>query len=65
MKIIASDLDGQAGGNTGTGEVEVKVQDINDNVPFLEKNSVGGKKIFFRMLTNKRECVASSSEADV
>lgn len=47
MKIIASDLDGQSGGNTGTGEVEVKVQDINDNVPFLEKNSVGAKKNFF------------------
>lgn len=46
MKIIASDLDGEAGGNTGTGEVEVKVLDINDNVPFLEKNSVGAKNKF-------------------
>lgn len=41
LTIIASDLNGQAGGNTGTGEVEVKILDINDNVPFLEKESVG------------------------
>lgn len=41
LKIIASDLNGQSGGNTGTGEVEVKILDINDNVPVLEKESVG------------------------
>lgn len=41
MIIIASDLNGQAGGNTGTGEIEVKILDINDNVPVLEKESVG------------------------
>lgn len=41
LTIIASDLNGQAGGKTGTGEVEVKILDINDNVPVLEKESVG------------------------
>lgn len=44
MTIIASDLNGQAGGNTGTGEIEVKITDINDNVPVLEKDSVGSSQ---------------------
>uniref|UniRef100_A0A1A7W8T5 Cadherin domain-containing protein n=1 Tax=Iconisemion striatum TaxID=60296 RepID=A0A1A7W8T5_9TELE len=39
LVIIASDLKGQAGGNVGTGEVTIKVTDINDNVPYLEKDS--------------------------
>lgn len=41
MTIIASDLNGEPGGKTGTGEIEVKILDINDNVPYLEKESVG------------------------
>lgn len=39
--IKTADLNGGAGGNTGTGEVEIKLLDINDNIPFLEKESVG------------------------
>lgn len=39
--IIASDLGGREGGNTGTGEIEIKILDINDNVPVLEKEWVG------------------------
>lgn len=34
------DMDGAPSGNTGTGTVEVKVLDINDNVPTLEKDEV-------------------------
>lgn len=44
LTIIASDLNGQPGGNTGTGEVTVKIQDINDNVPTLDRDSVGVQK---------------------
>lgn len=39
--IKASDLGGRAGGNTGTGEITINILDINDNVPTLEKESVG------------------------
>ncbi|XP_061776265.1 desmoglein-2-like protein [Nerophis ophidion] len=35
--IRASDLNGQPGGNTGTGDIEIKILDINDNIPTLEK----------------------------
>ncbi|XP_070700781.1 desmoglein-2-like protein [Pempheris klunzingeri] len=40
--IKASDLDGRPGGNTGTGEIEIKINDINDNIPVLEKESYEG-----------------------
>lgn len=40
LTIIASDLNGRAGGNTGTGEIEIKLTDINDNIPTLEKETV-------------------------
>lgn len=33
-------MDGAPDGNTGTGTVEVKVVDINDNAPKLEKDQV-------------------------
>ncbi|XP_034559697.1 desmoglein-2-like [Notolabrus celidotus] len=42
LTIRASDLNGQAGGNTGTGEIQIKILDINDNVPTLEKESYEG-----------------------
>lgn len=41
--ILASDMGGKAGGNTGRGEVEIKLTDINDNVPTLEKETYEGK----------------------
>ncbi|KAM4727519.1 desmoglein-2-like protein [Anableps anableps] len=40
--IIASDLEGKPGGNTGTGEIEIKLTDINDNIPTLEKETYEG-----------------------
>lgn len=43
--IKASDLNGESGGRTGTGEVVVKILDINDNIPTLEKESVGVTQI--------------------
>ncbi|XP_015242390.1 PREDICTED: desmoglein-2-like isoform X1 [Cyprinodon variegatus] len=43
LTIIASDLNGKAGGNTGTGEIEIKLTDINDNIPTLEKETYEGK----------------------
>ncbi|CAJ1072357.1 desmoglein-2-like [Xyrichtys novacula] len=42
LTISASDMNGERGGNTGTGEVEIKILDINDNVPTLEKESYEG-----------------------
>lgn len=38
--VTASDLNGESGGNTGSGEVEIKILDINDNFPTLERESV-------------------------
>ncbi|XP_068504748.1 desmoglein-2-like protein isoform X2 [Syngnathus scovelli] len=40
--VKASDLNGQRGGNVGMGEIEIKILDINDNVPTLEKESYEG-----------------------
>uniref|UniRef100_A0A3Q3X8L9 Cadherin domain-containing protein n=1 Tax=Mola mola TaxID=94237 RepID=A0A3Q3X8L9_MOLML len=42
LTIKAADLDGRAGGNTGTGEILIKILDINDNIPTLEKESYEG-----------------------
>ncbi|XP_068196504.1 desmoglein-2-like protein [Antennarius striatus] len=42
LMVKASDLDGQAGGLTGSGEVEIKILDINDNIPTLERDSYEG-----------------------
>ncbi|XP_068594074.1 desmoglein-2-like protein [Cebidichthys violaceus] len=42
LTIKASDLNGQSGGNSGTGDIAIKILDINDNVPTLEKESYEG-----------------------
>ncbi|KAM8727098.1 desmoglein-2-like protein [Acanthopagrus schlegelii] len=42
LTIEASDMGGQAGGLRGTGEIEIKILDINDNIPTLEKESYEG-----------------------
>lgn len=39
--IKVCDLNGHPGGRTSTGEVEIRLIDINDNIPTLEKETVG------------------------
>lgn len=36
LLVKASDLNGAAGGNTATGTVIIRINDVNDNVPTLE-----------------------------
>lgn len=40
LVVKGQDLDGKPGGNTATSTVTVKVQDVNDNLPTLEKEGV-------------------------
>ncbi|MEQ2247675.1 hypothetical protein ILYODFUR_011594 [Ilyodon furcidens] len=42
LTIFASDMGGRSGGNTGTGEIEIKLTDINDNIPTLLKETYEG-----------------------
>ncbi|KAL0966166.1 hypothetical protein UPYG_G00291820 [Umbra pygmaea] len=42
LTILGSDINGERGGNTGTGQVVIKIQDINDNIPTLEKEYYEG-----------------------
>ncbi|KAI5619856.1 desmoglein-2 [Silurus asotus] len=42
LVVQGVDMDGAPNGNTGTGTVEIKVLDINDNVPTLEKDEYAG-----------------------
>lgn len=40
LVVKGTDMKGGAGGKSGTGTVEIKVVDINDNIPTLEKSEV-------------------------
>uniref|UniRef100_A0A3Q3MIH4 Desmoglein-2-like n=1 Tax=Mastacembelus armatus TaxID=205130 RepID=A0A3Q3MIH4_9TELE len=40
--IKGNDMNGQTEGNTGTGEIQIKILDINDNIPTLEKEVYEG-----------------------
>ncbi|KAM9323251.1 desmoglein-2-like protein [Pholidichthys leucotaenia] len=42
LTIKACDLNGRPGAYTGTGVIEIKILDINDNVPVLEHESYEG-----------------------
>uniref|UniRef100_A0A8C8JTR0 Cadherin domain-containing protein n=1 Tax=Oncorhynchus tshawytscha TaxID=74940 RepID=A0A8C8JTR0_ONCTS len=42
LTVKGSDMNGAFGGNTGTAEVVIKILDINDNIPTLEKESYEG-----------------------
>ncbi|KAK1879195.1 Desmoglein-2 [Dissostichus eleginoides] len=42
LTIKATDMNGQAGGNIGSEQISVKILDINDNIPTLEKESYEG-----------------------
>ncbi|XP_032421120.1 desmoglein-2-like [Xiphophorus hellerii] len=43
LTIYASDMDGKAGGHTGTGEIEIDLTDINDNIPTLAQETYEGR----------------------
>uniref|UniRef100_A0A8C7M346 Desmoglein 2 n=1 Tax=Oncorhynchus mykiss TaxID=8022 RepID=A0A8C7M346_ONCMY len=42
LTVKGSDMNGAMGGNSGTGQVVIKILDINDNIPTLEKESYEG-----------------------
>ncbi|XP_076000682.1 desmoglein-2-like protein [Genypterus blacodes] len=42
LSVQVSDLNGQGGGNSGSGDVTVTLLDINDNVPTLERETYEG-----------------------
>ncbi|XP_070689057.1 desmoglein-2.1-like [Pempheris klunzingeri] len=42
LTVKGQDLNGQPGGNSGTGTVTINVLDVNDNVPTLEKEEYEG-----------------------
>lgn len=50
LKVKGQDLNGKPGGQTGTGTVTIKIQDVNDNLPTLEKEAV----VFFFVLMQQR-----------
>ncbi|XP_035761990.1 desmoglein-2-like, partial [Neolamprologus brichardi] len=43
LMIKVCDLNGDPGGRTSTGEVEIRLLDINDNIPTLEKETYEGR----------------------
>ncbi|XP_071347518.1 desmoglein-2-like protein [Trachinotus anak] len=42
LTIMATDMGGQSGGNSGTEDIEIRILDINDNIPTLEKEKYEG-----------------------
>ncbi|XP_043990287.1 desmoglein-2-like [Gambusia affinis] len=43
LTILASDMGGHGGGHTGTGEIEINLTDINDNIPTLAQETYVGR----------------------
>lgn len=54
--MIGCDLNGKPGGKTGTGTVVIKVLDVNDNPPTLEKDEV----VLFLILVKAEMCFNES-----
>lgn len=50
LTVRGQDLNGRPGGNTGTGTVTIKVLDVNDNPPTLEKSEVVLTLYYINML---------------
>lgn len=50
LKVKGQDLNGKPGGKTGVGTVTINIQDVNDNLPILEKEVV----VFFFILMQRR-----------
>ena len=40
LTVKGTDMNGASGGLSGTGQVVIKLLDINDNIPKLEKDTV-------------------------
>ncbi|CAL8307288.1 unnamed protein product [Lota lota] len=42
LKVLGKDLNGREGGHEATGTVTIRIKDVNDNVPTLEKEEYSG-----------------------
>lgn len=51
-------MNGAPGGNTGTGTIQVKVVDVNDNKPMLDKDEVSIQILFPKRYSDmeKKQC---------
>lgn len=58
LTIKGTDMNGAPGGNTGTGTIQVKVVDVNDNKPMLDKDEVSIQILFPKRYSDmeKKQC---------
>lgn len=54
--VEAKDRDGASGGNAATSSLEIKILDVNDNVPVVESSAVS---TFMTVLLHTRLCELS------